>query len=146
MAAVGITLKGLASSGNDFYGKYLTPGTAAKNGTWDLVEAGWGPDWYPTGGKSYFLPILNGNFLPPNSSNFGFFNDPKLNTLMTQAAGRHERFGCDVAVAPGGRGGHGAGGRVSARGPERAHDPRLAGAQLRVSSVPSRAATTPTSG
>ncbi len=85
LAAVGITLKGLASSGNDFYGKYLTPGTAAKNGTWDLVEAGWGPDWYPTGGKSYFLPILNGDFLPPNSSNFGFFNDPKLNTLMTQA-------------------------------------------------------------
>jgi peptide/nickel transport system substrate-binding protein len=52
---------------------------------WDLAEAGWGPDWYPTGGKSYFEPILNGNNLPPTSSNFGFFNDPKLNNLMNEA-------------------------------------------------------------
>jgi peptide/nickel transport system substrate-binding protein len=85
LGAVGITLRGLASSGNDFYGKYLTPGTAAKNSVWDLAEAGWGPDWYPTGGKSYFEPILNGTKLPPISSNFGFFNDAKLNTLMSQA-------------------------------------------------------------
>lgn len=85
LAQVGITLKGLAVSGNDFYGKYLTPGTAAKNSQWDLAEAGWGPDWYPTGGKSYFLPILDGNNLPPNSSNFGFFNDPKLNSILNQA-------------------------------------------------------------
>ncbi len=85
LAQVGITLKGLAASGNDFYGKYLTPGTAAKAGTWDLAEAGWGPDWYPTGGKSYFLPILDGNNLPPNSSNFGFFNDPKLNSILASA-------------------------------------------------------------
>jgi peptide/nickel transport system substrate-binding protein len=85
LAQIGVTLKGLAVSGNDFYGKYLTPGTAAKNSQWDLAEAGWGPDWYPTGGKSYFLPILNGSLLPPNSSNFGFFNDPKLNNLMTEA-------------------------------------------------------------
>ena len=85
LAQVGITLKGLAVSGNDFYGKYLTPGTAAKNSVWDLAEAGWGPDWYPTGGKSYFLPILDGNNLPPASSNFGFFNDPKLNTIIGQA-------------------------------------------------------------
>jgi peptide/nickel transport system substrate-binding protein len=85
LAAVGITLKGLAASGNDFYGKYLIPGTAAKAGTWDLAEAGWGPDWYPTGGKSYFLPILDGNILPPTSSNFGFFNDPVANNIMAQA-------------------------------------------------------------
>jgi peptide/nickel transport system substrate-binding protein len=84
-AAIGVTLKGLAASGNDFYGKYLIPGTAAKNSVWDIAEAGWGPDWYPTGGKSYFEPILNGTILPPTSSNYGFFNDPKLNTLMGQA-------------------------------------------------------------
>src|SRR5262249_36302618 len=84
-AAVGVTLKGLAASGGDFYGKYLIPGTAAKNSVWDIAEPGGGPDWYPTGGKSYFEPILNGTILPPTSSNFGFFNDPKLNTLMDQA-------------------------------------------------------------
>jgi peptide/nickel transport system substrate-binding protein len=85
LAAVGVTVTGVPSSNADFYGKYLVPGNAAKASQWDLAEAGWGPDWYPTGGKSYFLPILNGNELPPASSNFGFFNDPKLNSLMQQA-------------------------------------------------------------
>jgi peptide/nickel transport system substrate-binding protein len=85
LGSVGITVKGLAASGNDFYGKYLIPGTSAKNSVWDIAEAGWGPDWYPTGGKSYFEPILNGTVLPPTSSNYGFFNDPKLNNLMTEA-------------------------------------------------------------
>jgi peptide/nickel transport system substrate-binding protein len=84
-ANVGITLNGLAASGNDFYGKYLTPGTAAKNSQWDIAESGWSPDWFPTGAKSYFFPILSGNSLPPTSSNFGFFNDAKLNSLMQQA-------------------------------------------------------------
>jgi peptide/nickel transport system substrate-binding protein len=85
LAQVGITLKGLAVSGGDFYGKYLTPGSAAKNSQWDLAEAGWGPDWYPNGGKSYFLPILTCNQYPPSSSNFGFFCDPKLDSIVQQA-------------------------------------------------------------
>jgi peptide/nickel transport system substrate-binding protein len=85
LAAVGITVTGVPASNADFYGKYLVPGTAAKQSVWDLAEAGWGPDWYPTGGKSYFLPILDGNDLPPASSNFGFFNDPTLNNDMQQA-------------------------------------------------------------
>jgi len=85
MQAVGITITGVPTSNADFYGKYLTPGTAAKNSAWDLAEAGWGPDWYPNGGKSWFLPLLNSANLPPNSSNFGFFSDPKLDSLMSQA-------------------------------------------------------------
>ena len=130
LAQVGITLKGLAASGNDFYGKYLTPGTAAKAGVWDLAEAGWGPDWYPTGGKSYFLPILDGNILPPSSSNFGFFNDPTLNTIMAAGPGRADRSppprrsGTRPTRRPWPR-------PPSTRWiPNRAHDPRLAGPQL----------------
>jgi peptide/nickel transport system substrate-binding protein len=85
MGAVGISLTGISASVADLYGKYLIPGTSAKNSVWDLAEAGWGPDWYPTGGKSYFEPILNGTSLPPISSNFGFFSDPKLNSIMASA-------------------------------------------------------------
>jgi peptide/nickel transport system substrate-binding protein len=85
LAAVGITVTGVGVSNADFYGKYLVPGTAAKNSVWDLAEAGWGPDWYPTGGKSYFVPILNSASVPPNGSNYGFFSDPKLDQLMLQA-------------------------------------------------------------
>ncbi|MDE3202942.1 MAG: ABC transporter substrate-binding protein [Acidobacteriota bacterium] len=85
LAAVGVTLKGLTASNADFYGKYLVPGTAAKNSQWDLAEAGWGPDWYPSGGPSYFLPILSTQSVPPNGSNYGFFTDPTLDNLMNQA-------------------------------------------------------------
>jgi peptide/nickel transport system substrate-binding protein len=84
-AAVGVTLNGLTSSNADFYGKYLVPGTAAKNSTWDLALAGWGPDWYPSGGPSYFLPILSTNSEPPNGSNYGFFSDTKLDGIMNDA-------------------------------------------------------------
>lgn len=85
LGAVGITVTGVGVSNADFYGKYLVPGTAAKNSVWDLAEAGWGPDWYPTGGKSYFLPILNSASVPPNGSNYGFFTDPTLDQDMTNA-------------------------------------------------------------
>ena len=85
LAQVGVTVTPVGVASGDFYGKYLNPGTAAKNSVWDLAEAGWGPDWYPNAGKTWFNPILDGNNLPPNSSNFGFFNDPKLNTLIDQA-------------------------------------------------------------
>ena len=47
-----------------------------------------GPGLVPDRRKSYFLPILDGRNLPPNSSNFGFFNDPKLNTLDRPGPGR----------------------------------------------------------
>ncbi|HWE56705.1 MAG TPA: ABC transporter substrate-binding protein [Acidimicrobiales bacterium] len=96
LANVGITLKGRAVAGGDFYGKYLTPGTAAKNSEWDLAEAGWGPDWYPDGGKSYFLPILTCNQFPPTTSNFGFFCDPKLDSIVQQALAAPS----DAAAAP----------------------------------------------
>lgn len=96
LAQAGVTVTPLGVASGDFYGKYLNPGTAAKNSVWDLAEAGWGPDWYPNAGKSWFLPILDGRNLPPNSSNFGFFNDQKLNTLVDQA----EAAPNDAAATP----------------------------------------------
>jgi peptide/nickel transport system substrate-binding protein len=85
LAQIGVTVTPVPATNSDFYGKDLTPGTLAKDSGWDLAEAGWGPDWYPTAQKSYFLPILDGSNLPPNSSNFGFFNDPKADALYNQA-------------------------------------------------------------
>jgi ABC-type transport system substrate-binding protein len=68
-----------------FYGKYMNPGTPAKQGAWDIADVGWGPDWFPTGQKSWFAPILDGNNLPPNSTNYGFFNDPAVNSDIAAA-------------------------------------------------------------
>jgi peptide/nickel transport system substrate-binding protein len=85
MQKVGVTVTGVTATNADFYAKDLSPGTLAKSSGWDLAEPGWGPDWYPTGTKSMFLPILDGRHLPPNSSNYGFFDDPKATALYDQA-------------------------------------------------------------
>ena len=37
-----------------------------------------GPDWYGDAAKSFFFPLFDGRVLPPQSSNFGLFNDPAL--------------------------------------------------------------------
>lgn len=87
LSQVGITLQEIAAPSGGVYAKYLNPGGPAKSGAWDIADAGWGPDWFPNGAKTWFSPILDGNILPPNSSNFGFFNDPKLNSLIDQALG-----------------------------------------------------------
>jgi peptide/nickel transport system substrate-binding protein len=85
LAAVGVKVVGVGATNADFYAKDLSPGNLAKSSGWDLAEPGWGPDWYPTGQKSMFLPILDGRYLPPNSSNYGYFNDPKATALYDQA-------------------------------------------------------------
>jgi peptide/nickel transport system substrate-binding protein len=85
LAPVGITLKGLGVPSGTFYGKYMNPGTPAKQGAWDIADVGWGPDWWPTGQKTWFKPILDGRNLPPNSSNYGLYNSDATNSLIDQA-------------------------------------------------------------
>jgi peptide/nickel transport system substrate-binding protein len=85
LAAVGVTVRSLGVSNADFNDKYLGPGTAAKNSVWDIAEAGWGPDWYPTGGKSDLLPVLSCAAAPPTGANVGFFCDPEADSIMQQA-------------------------------------------------------------
>jgi peptide/nickel transport system substrate-binding protein len=85
LAPVGIALKGLGVPSGTFYGKYMNPGTPAKQGAWDIADVGWGPDWFPNGQKTWFAPILDGRNLPPNSSNYGLYNSDATNKLIDQA-------------------------------------------------------------
>jgi len=85
LGQVGITLKGLGVPSGTFYGKYMNPGTPAKQGAWDLADVGWGPDWFPNGQKTWFAPILDGRNLPPNSSNYGLYNSTATEGLIDQA-------------------------------------------------------------
>jgi peptide/nickel transport system substrate-binding protein len=95
LSAIGVKVTGVTATNADFYAKDLTPGTLAKNSGWDLAEAGWSPDWWPTGSKTWFLPLFDGNTLPPNSSNFGFFNDPKATSLYEQALAQKTESAAD---------------------------------------------------
>jgi peptide/nickel transport system substrate-binding protein len=86
LEAVGITVKGRGVPNADFYTKYLFDPDKAKDGTWDLSLAGWGPDWYGNAALSFFKPLYDGRALPPNSSNYGLFDSKKVSDLIDQAS------------------------------------------------------------
>jgi peptide/nickel transport system substrate-binding protein len=81
----GIKLTGVEAQDADFYTKYLQNPDSAKRGEWDLSLAGWGPDWYGDAALSFFGPLFDGRILPPVSSDFGLFNDPKVNDCIDAA-------------------------------------------------------------
>lgn len=87
LAPAGIKLTGVGVPDADFYAKYLTVPSVAKNGAWDVSLAGWGPDWYGDAATSFFKPLFYGApSYPPSGSNFGFYNNPAVNQLVTTAA------------------------------------------------------------
>jgi peptide/nickel transport system substrate-binding protein len=86
LSKVGVKVTGVTASNADFYVKYLEAPSTARAGAWDLSLSGWGPDWYGNAALSFFLPLFDGKVLPPLSSNFGLFNDPAVNKLITQAS------------------------------------------------------------
>lgn len=87
LAKIGIKVVGVPSPNADFYTKYLQVPTVAKRGVWDLSIAGWGPDWYGNAALSFFGPLFNGEAAyPPVGSNFGFYNSPEVDTLITKAS------------------------------------------------------------
>jgi peptide/nickel transport system substrate-binding protein len=92
LTAVGITLTGVGVPNADFYTKYLQVPSVAKQGTWDLSLAGWGPDWYGDSALSFFNPLFYGNdgksgtAYPPNGSDYGWYNSSKVNDLIQQAS------------------------------------------------------------
>jgi peptide/nickel transport system substrate-binding protein len=85
LGALGINVTGVGVPAADFYTKYLYKPNVAKEGVWDLAEAGWAPDWYGDAADSFFYPLFDGRTLPPSSSNFGFFNDPALTPIIDGA-------------------------------------------------------------
>jgi peptide/nickel transport system substrate-binding protein len=87
LAPVGIKIVGVGVPSADFYTKYLEVPSVAKSGAWDVSLAGWGPDWYGDASTSFFKPLFYGaNAYPPNGSNFGFYNNPAVSSLITKAA------------------------------------------------------------
>ena len=85
LGQIGITVSGLGVPVDAFYNRYLEVPSVARNGTWDLSLFSWAPDWYGDAAASFFSPLFDGRVLPPTSSNFGLFNDPKVSALVDQA-------------------------------------------------------------
>ncbi|HET6817115.1 MAG TPA: ABC transporter substrate-binding protein [Mycobacteriales bacterium] len=85
LGAIGVKVTAFGVPDADFYTKYLQKPDSAKKGQWDLSLAGWAPDWYGDAALSFFAPLFDGRVLPPTSSNFGLFNDPKVNACIDKA-------------------------------------------------------------
>jgi peptide/nickel transport system substrate-binding protein len=85
LSGIGVKVTGFGVPDADFYTKYLQKPESAKKGQWDLSLAGWGPDWYGDAALSFFAPLFDGRVLPPTSSNFGLFNDDKVNACIDKA-------------------------------------------------------------
>jgi peptide/nickel transport system substrate-binding protein len=87
LGKIGVKVKLLGASPSDYLVKYLIVPSVAKRGVWDITLAGWGPDWYGDGALSFFNPLFSGPpSYPPVGSNFGFYNDPTVNSLISQGA------------------------------------------------------------
>ena len=85
LAKIGVKVKLLSATSSDFYVKYMEVPTAAKQGVWDMALAAWSPDWYGDAAASFFGPLYSGPAsYPPVGSNFGFYNDPAVTSLITQ--------------------------------------------------------------
>jgi peptide/nickel transport system substrate-binding protein len=86
LSKIGVTVKLLTATPSDFYTKYLEVPNVAQRGVWDMALAGWGPDWYGDAATSFFGPLFNGApAYPPLGSNFGFYNSPAADSLISQA-------------------------------------------------------------
>jgi peptide/nickel transport system substrate-binding protein len=87
LSKAGITVEGVPSPNADFYTKYLQVPSVAHRGVWDLAVGGWGADWYGNAALSFLNPLFSGApSFPPVGSNFGFYDDPTTNSLISQAA------------------------------------------------------------
>jgi peptide/nickel transport system substrate-binding protein len=87
LAKLGITVTGVPTNSTDFYTKYLEVPSVAKSGDWDLALAQWVPDWYGNAAYSFFYPLFAGAAAyPPQGSDFGFYNNPKTDKLIREAA------------------------------------------------------------
>lgn len=87
LAKIGVKVKLLGVPAADFYTKYLEVPSVAHRGVWDVAVAGWGPDWYGDAALSFFGPLFSGPAsYPPVGSNFGFYNNPTVTSLIGKAS------------------------------------------------------------
>ena len=82
---VGISVKGVPAADADFYTKYLLNPPSAEHGRWDLAAVGWAPDWFGNAARAIVAPLFDGRRLPPESSNYGLFDDPTVDAAIDAA-------------------------------------------------------------
>jgi peptide/nickel transport system substrate-binding protein len=85
LATCGVKLVGKGEPGSSFF---VDLGNAPENnkaGTFDMGQAGWIPDWYGDNGRTIVQPLFEGPACVLNTVNYGCYNNPAVNSLITNA-------------------------------------------------------------
>jgi len=84
LAPCGITLKGHPEPGSSLFTDIGNSPVNNKPNQWDMGQPAWIPDWFGNNGRT----ILQALFAPRctvNTNNYGCYNSPAVNTLISQA-------------------------------------------------------------
>ena len=84
LANCGITLAGKPEPGSSFYTDLGNSPENNKPGTWDMGQPGWIPDWFGNNGRAV-IPALFQAQCVINTNNYGCYNNPTVNSLVTSA-------------------------------------------------------------
>jgi peptide/nickel transport system substrate-binding protein len=85
LALCGITLKGKGEPGSSFFTDLGNAPENNKAGTWDMGQPGWIPDWFGNNGRTVIQALFQGPNCVINTVNYGCYDNPAVNTLITQA-------------------------------------------------------------
>ncbi|POM22244.1 Oligopeptide-binding protein OppA precursor [Actinomadura rubteroloni] len=85
LKACGITANLTPDTNGTFYNTTLVTPADAKAGKWDIAGPGWIPDWYGNNGRTNIVPLFDGRHYGPNSTDYGGYDNPKVNQLIDRA-------------------------------------------------------------
>ncbi|GGU95282.1 ABC transporter substrate-binding protein [Actinomadura cremea] len=85
LASCGVTAELVPDTGGSFYGGTVTTPARAREGQWDVAAPGWTPDWYGNNGRSIIQPLFDGRTYGNGSTNYGGYNNPRVNELIDAA-------------------------------------------------------------
>ncbi|WP_246178555.1 ABC transporter substrate-binding protein [Actinomadura decatromicini] len=72
-------------TGGSFYAGTIATPAKARAGEWDIAAPGWTPDWYGNNGRSIIQPLFDGRAYGQNSTNYGGYDNPRVNALIDAA-------------------------------------------------------------
>jgi peptide/nickel transport system substrate-binding protein len=84
LAQCGITLTSKPEPGSSFFVDAGNAPVNNKPNQWDMAQVGWIPDWFGNNGRT----MIQALFAPRctvNTNNYGCYNNPAVNTLISQA-------------------------------------------------------------
>jgi peptide/nickel transport system substrate-binding protein len=85
LGTCGVKTELTADSGGSFYSSTLSTPARAREGEWDIAAPGWVPDWYGNNGRSIVQPLFDGRTYGQNSTNYGGYDNPEVNSLIDAA-------------------------------------------------------------